>query len=167
MSPEEEIALEDITRLRNEVQRGRERLFHASLSVTLHGKDAASLREMTQRAKAHFAATLGKLDNLAFRQREGLLSTLPLALNAVAEWRSLDTSSIARLFPFSPRRTWTPAAAPSTASTWAPATSGQVRALFSHNGVNSFYRGQVLGSRRYRPLRSQNHPEQRGRHGIA
>ena len=99
MSPEAEIALEDITRLRDEVQRGRERLFHASLSVTLHAKDEASLKEMTQRAKAHFAATLG---NLAFRQREGLLSTLPLALNAVAEWRSLDTSSIARLFPFSP-----------------------------------------------------------------
>ena len=71
MSPEAEIALEDITRLRDEVQRGRERLFHASLSVTLHAKDEASLREMTQRAKAHFAATLGKLDNLAFRQREG------------------------------------------------------------------------------------------------
>ena len=102
MSPEAEIALEDITRLRDEVQRGRERLFHASLSVTLHAKDEALLREMTQRAKAHFAATLGKLDNLAFRQREGLLSTLPLALNAVAGWRSLDTSSIARLFPFSP-----------------------------------------------------------------
>ena len=102
MSPEAEIALEDITRLRDEVQRGRERLFHASLSVTLHARDEASLREMTQRAKAHFGATLGKLDNLAFRQREGLLSTLPLALNAVAEWRSLDTSSIARLFPFSP-----------------------------------------------------------------
>ena len=102
MSPEAEIALEDITRLRDEVQRGRERLFHASLSVTLHAKDEASLKEMTQRAKAHFAATLGKLDNLAFRQREGLLSTLPLALNAVAEWRSLDTSSIARLFPCSP-----------------------------------------------------------------
>ena len=102
MSPEAEIALEDITRLRDEVQRGRERLFHASLSVTLHARNEASLREMTQRAKAHFAATLGKLDNLAFRQREGLLSTLPLGLNAVAEWRSLDTSSIARLFPFSP-----------------------------------------------------------------
>ena len=102
MSPEAEIALEDVTRLRDEVQRGRERLFHASLSITLHAKDEASLKEMTQRAKAHFAATLGKLDALAFRQREGLLSTLPLALNAVAEWRTLDTSSIARLFPFSP-----------------------------------------------------------------
>ena len=72
MSPEAEIALEDITRLRDEVQRGRERLFHASLSITLHGKDEAALKEMTQRAKAHFAATLGKLDDLAFRQREGL-----------------------------------------------------------------------------------------------
>ena len=102
MSPEVEIALEDVTRLRDEVQRGCERLFHSSLSVTVHAKDEASLKEMTQRAKAHFGATLGKLDDLAFRQREGLLSTLPLALNAVAEWRSPDTSSIARLFPFSP-----------------------------------------------------------------
>ncbi len=102
MSPEAEIALEDVTRLRDEVQRGRERLFHSSLSVTLHARNENSLKEMTQRAKAHFAATLGKLDNLAFRQREGLLSTLPLGLNAVAEWRTLDTSSLARLFPFAP-----------------------------------------------------------------
>ena len=102
LSPEAEIALEDVTRLRDEVQRGRERLFHSSLSVTLHAKDEDSLKEMTQRAKAHFAATLGKLDNLSFRQREGILSGLPLALNAVATWRTLDTSSLARLFPFSP-----------------------------------------------------------------
>ena len=102
MSPEAEIALEDVTRLRDEVQRGRERLFHASLSVTLHARDESYLKEMTQRARGHFAATLGKLDPLAFRQREGILSTLPLALNAVAVWRTLDTSSLARLFPFSP-----------------------------------------------------------------
>ena len=102
MSPEAEIALEDVTRLRDEVQRGRERLFHSSLSITLHARDENSLKEMTQRARGHFAATLGKLDALSFRQREGMLSTLPLALNAVAEWRTLDTSSLARLFPFSP-----------------------------------------------------------------
>ena len=102
LSPEAEIALEDVSRLRDEVQRGRERLFHASLSVTLHADNPDGLKELTQKARAHFAATLGKLDNLAFRQREGLLSTLPLALNAVAVWRTLDTSSLARLFPFSP-----------------------------------------------------------------
>ena len=102
LSSEAEIALEDVSRLRDEVQRGRERLFHASLSITLHAADEESLKELTQRAKAHFAATLGKLDALPFRQREGLLSTLPLALNAVAVWRTLDTSSLARLYPFSP-----------------------------------------------------------------
>ena len=91
--------MEDVTRLRDEVQRGRERLFHASLSVTLHARDEDSLKEMTQRAKAHFGATLGKLDSLGFRQREGLLCTLPLALNAVAEWRKASAlmDSVSRL----------------------------------------------------------------------
>ena len=44
MSPEAEIALEDITRLRDEVQRGRERLFRSSLSITLHVRDASLAR---------------------------------------------------------------------------------------------------------------------------
>ncbi len=102
LSSEAEIALEDVMRLRDEVQRGRERLFHASLSLTLHAPDEDTLAEVTQTAKAHFASTLGKLDALPFRQREGLLSTLPLGLNAVAAWRTLDTSSLAMLYPFSP-----------------------------------------------------------------
>ena len=102
LSPEAEIALEDISRLRDDVQRGRERLFNASLSVTLHADDPESLAELTQSASAHFAATLGKLDPLPFRQREGKLSTMPLALNSVGAWRTLDTSSVARCFPFSP-----------------------------------------------------------------
>ena len=102
LSPEAEIALEDVSRLRDDVQRGRERLFNASLSLTLHADGSDELAEQTQRASAHFAATLGKLDPLPFRQREGKLSTLPLALNSVATWRTLDTSSVARCFPFSP-----------------------------------------------------------------
>ena len=54
LSPEAEIALEDVSRLRDEVQRGRERLFHASLSVTLHADNAETLKELTQKARAHF-----------------------------------------------------------------------------------------------------------------
>ncbi len=102
LSPEAEIALEDVSRLRDDIQRGRERLFHASLAITLHAQDPEALDELTQRASAHFAASLGQLDPLPFRQREGKLSTMPLALNAVAAWRTLDTSSVARCFPFSP-----------------------------------------------------------------
>ena len=102
MSPEAEIALEDVSRLRDDVQRGRERLFHSSLSITLHARDAAELKEITHRTRAHFAATLGRLDTLPFRQRDGLVSALPLGLNSIATWRTLDTSTLARLFPFSP-----------------------------------------------------------------
>ena len=103
LSPEAEIALEDVTRLRDEVQRGRERLFHSSLSVTLHAKDETSLKEITQRAKAHFAATLGKLDALAFRQREGMLShPAPGAERRGGVAHIGHVQSLARLFPFSP-----------------------------------------------------------------
>ncbi len=102
MAPEAAIALEDVTRLRDAVQRGRERLFHSSLAITLRARDAASLEDATHRARAHVAATLGTLDGLTFRQREGLLTTLPLGLNAIGAWRTLDTSSLARLYPFAP-----------------------------------------------------------------
>ena len=102
LSPKAEIALEDISRLRDDVQRGRERLFNATLSLTLHADHREELAELTQRASAHFTATLGQLDPLSFRQRKGKLSTLPPALNAVGAWRTLDTSSVARCFPFSP-----------------------------------------------------------------
>ena len=61
------------------------------------------MKELTQKARAHFAATLGKLDNLAFRQREGLLSTSapgPERRGRVAD--AGHVFSLARLFPFSP-----------------------------------------------------------------
>ena len=78
-------------------------LFHASLSVTLarrqrghpEGPDPEGPGPLRRHAWASWTTwPSGKA--------EGLLSTLPLGLNAVAVWRTLDTSSLARLFPFSP-----------------------------------------------------------------
>ena len=120
LSSEAEIALEDVTRLRDEVQRGRERLFHASLSVTLHAPDEASLSDLTQRAKAHFAATLGKLDALAFRQREGCSRPCP-SPSTPSPPGARSTPRRSPACTPSRRRTWTRAAARSPASTCAPA----------------------------------------------
>jgi len=39
---------------------------------------------------------------LFFRQREGLVTTQPMALNAVRARRTLDTSLVTRCFPFAP-----------------------------------------------------------------
>ena len=49
--------------------------------------------------------TLGKLDPLPLpTTREASCRPLPLALNSVGAWRTLDTSSVARCFPFSATR---------------------------------------------------------------
>ena len=120
MSPEAEIALEDVSRLRDDVQRGRERLFHASLSLTLHADDAETLDELTQRASAHFAAALGQLDPCP--------SASARACSRPSRWRSTRSPPGARWTPprspaasRSVRPTSTLARARSTGSTCAPA----------------------------------------------
>ena len=100
--PEAEIALQDVARLRDEVHRGRERLFHASLSITIYANSDDELKERELALTGLFAGAMASLDRMRFRQREGHLSTMPLAINSVAVWRTLDTTSLAMLFPFSP-----------------------------------------------------------------
>ena len=100
--PEAEIALQDVARLRDQVHRGRERLFHASVSITIYADGVEQLKERELALRGLFAGALASLDRLAFRQHEGHLSTLPLAMNAIAAWRTLDTTSVAMLMPFAP-----------------------------------------------------------------
>ena len=101
-SPETEIALEDASRLRDEVHRGRERLFNASFSITIYAGTADSLKERGQQLKGLFAGSMAVLDAMRFRQHDGHLSTLPLALNPGGSWRTVDTSTLAFLLPFAP-----------------------------------------------------------------
>ena len=101
--PEAEIALEDVTRLRDEVQRGRERLFHSSLShhplfqrsQELEGDDPddeGPFRCNPGQARRHYHSARGRDSS----------QPCPSTSTPVALWRTLDTSSLARLFPFSP-----------------------------------------------------------------
>ena len=101
-SPETEIALEDAYRLRDEVHRGRERLFNASFSITIYAGTADSLKERGQQLRGLFAGSMAVLDAMRFRQHDGHLSTLPLALNPGGSWRTVDTSTLSFLLPFAP-----------------------------------------------------------------
>ena len=101
-SPETEIALEDASRLRDEVHRGGERLFNASFSTTVCGDNPESIRERGQQLKGLFAGSMAILDAMRFRQHDGHLSTLPLALNPGGSWRTVDTSTLSFLLPFAP-----------------------------------------------------------------
>ena len=102
VSAEANLALEDVLRLRDDLQRGRQRLFNSSLSVTVHGKDQETLNDQTQKVTSHFASSLGRTDPLAMRQRNGTLAAMPLCINFLGVWRTLDTITLATMFPFSP-----------------------------------------------------------------
>ena len=100
--PEAEIALQDVARLRDEVHRGRVRLFHASLSIAIYAENGDSLMERELALRGLFAGALAALDRMGFRQREAHLSTLPLAMNPTGSWRTMDTTSLSYLLPFAP-----------------------------------------------------------------
>ena len=59
-SPETEIALEDASRLRDEVHRGRERLFNAAFSITIYAGTADSLKERGQQLRGLFAGSMAR-----------------------------------------------------------------------------------------------------------
>ena len=101
-SPDAEIALQDVLRVRSELHRGVERLFDTSLSITVHANSSRELAGTCERVKAHFAAKLARLDSLSHRQREGMASTTPMMSNPLGEWLTVDTSTLAILFPFGP-----------------------------------------------------------------
>ena len=102
VDPAVEIALEDVMRLRDAVQRGVERLFDVSMSLTLYAEDEAKLKEFTYLTTAQFSSMMGFVDTLKSRQLSGLRSVFPLNQNYLGEWSLLDTSSLGMLFPMNP-----------------------------------------------------------------
>ena len=102
------------------MQRGRERLFHASLSVTLHAADQDTLKDLTQEGPGPLRRHAGQAGQPGLPPKGGTAFDIAPGAERRDGVRTLDTSSLARLFP-SRRRTWTLAAEPSTASTCGPA----------------------------------------------
>ena len=102
VDPTIEIAIEDIMRLRDAVQRGIEKMFDVSVSVTIHADTRRRLDEYSTMLSSHFTSVIGQMDGLYSRQLAGGRATFPLASNPVGEWSILDTSSLSMLFPFNP-----------------------------------------------------------------
>ncbi len=99
----EQIALEDILRLRDAVMRGVERLFNTNFAITVTGSSEQELREHITALNSMFKAVLAEIDELTFAQRNALRTTMPLGVNASKRWVMLDTSTLALMFPFSPQ----------------------------------------------------------------
>ena len=102
--PETEIAIEDINRLRDQVQRGVERLFDSAVIVTVHAPVAEQLDSNVEAVSRHFTSSLGHIDRLRFEQQQGMAATMPFNSNPTGSigWNTVDTTSLAMMFPNAP-----------------------------------------------------------------
>ena len=100
--PEIIVAIEDIDRLRDQVERGNEKLFHTSMIISVHAKTQSAVADFSRQIEGQITSALGRVDSLSFRQHLALQSVMPLNHDLVGNTSIVDTTSIALLFPFSP-----------------------------------------------------------------
>jgi hypothetical protein len=98
--PYRRIALQDALELQDRIAQGSERLFDASLYLTIWAQRPDELDSATRRMEALLGARLIHTRRLLFQMRPGLLSALPLGLEQVGVRRILSTTALSATFPF-------------------------------------------------------------------
>lgn len=92
--------LESAMTLRDEIQRGQEKLFQVSIYITLTASSLTELDKTTQLLENVMHAHLFYIKVARYQQIEGLQSILPRGENVLDQKRNLDSSSAALTFPF-------------------------------------------------------------------
>ena len=98
--PYRRAALHDAVELQDRIAQGAERLFDVSLYLTVWADGADDLDAATRRLEALFGTRLIHTRRLLFQMRPGLVSTLPIGIDAVAVRRMLSTTALSATFPF-------------------------------------------------------------------
>jgi conjugal transfer ATP-binding protein TraC len=118
-SAEREVAYEDVERLRDALERGDERIFTTSLYVRLHGRSPADLDRAQARVEGVLGGLMAGTRSALYEMLPGLLSCLPAGQDFLGRRRTLDTSSLATMLPFT--------------SSHLPATGGLLYGVNVHN----------------------------------
>ncbi len=92
--------LESAIELRDNIQRGQEKLFQVSIYMTITASSLEELNKITTILETVMATKLFYIKTATFQQLEGLQSILPRAENTLQQKRNLDSSSAALTFPF-------------------------------------------------------------------
>ncbi|KAB8186026.1 VirB4 family type IV secretion system protein [Microbispora catharanthi] len=100
LDPGVEVAAEDAQDLASRIARGQAKLFRVSIYLTVHTATQDELDEACAQARALAASLLLDARQVAFRQLQGWVSSLPLAFDNLAISRTFDTPALAAAFPF-------------------------------------------------------------------
>ncbi|MGP3916338.1 VirB4 family type IV secretion system protein [Nonomuraea sp. 10N515B] len=100
LDPGREAAAEDAQELASRLARGQAKLFRASIYLTVHASTVEDLDDACAQVRALAASLLLDARQVAFRQLQGWVSSLPLAYDNLAMRRTFDTPALASAFPF-------------------------------------------------------------------
>lgn len=100
LDPGMEAAAEDAQDLASRLARGQAKLFRASIYLTVHAHTAQELDDACAQVRALAASLLLDARQVAFRQMQGWISSLPFAVDNLAMRRTFDTPALAAAFPF-------------------------------------------------------------------
>jgi type IV secretory pathway VirB4 component len=99
-NPEVDAAADDAAELAARLARGQGRLFRCALYVTVHADSEDELLERLAEVRALAASLLLGTQPATWRQVQGWVSTLPLAVDNLNMARTFDTAALAAGFPF-------------------------------------------------------------------
>src|SRR5690606_17904420 len=100
LDPSAEVAAEDAQDLASRIARGQAKLFRASIYLTVHAGTQEELDDACAEVRSLAASLLLDARQVAFRQLQGWVSSLPLAYDNLGVARTFDTPALAAAFPF-------------------------------------------------------------------
>ena len=98
--PELEIAYQDTEELRDNLQRGLEKVFHYALYFTVYAKDLAALDSLCEKIETALSGQMIYTKPSTLQMEAGLNSTMPLGQDHLKVVRNMTSSSLATIFPF-------------------------------------------------------------------
>ena len=98
--PEAADALESAVELRQQIQRGQQKLFLVSLVVTVRAGSEPALDRLVGQLETLLGSRLFQVRPALWQQLEGFGATLPRGQNDLGGWRNLNSACAALTFPF-------------------------------------------------------------------
>jgi len=98
--PDVDVAADDARDLAVGLARGEQRLFRVALTVTIHASTQSALAEEVVRVRAVCSSLLLDAQPVPWRALQGWVTTLPLAVDALGQRRTMDTAAAAAAYPF-------------------------------------------------------------------
>ncbi len=101
--PEVDLAISDVIRISDSVERGTSKLFRRSMTVAVYGRTQQDLKQAGERLSSHFRSSLAKINLLRLRQGKGFSVMMPALRGGLGNPDLTDTDTLLRMFPFGPQ----------------------------------------------------------------